>query len=309
MKKLQIHLLLMLVFCACSSDEQSLSTDTMSQPTLVNDNEPEDTDSDVDATTYADINFTNWKVTLPIDENNNGSPDEYQPSQLVNFGYQTLAPVMPYMYDDESDASLMFYTFPDISTSNSSFSRTELRELINPDSSSDNWTLLEGGEMVGRLKVTSVSENTQSSDDYHKVIVMQIHGIISPEDMSVHGFSSNNGPPLIKIYWKDGYVWSHKKSLIDEATSGDDLLETSNNTWADIKVNLGYVGNDAFDFRITASDAKIVVQLNTNTPHIYEDISLDKWPYQNYFKAGNYLTTTDADAFSYVKYYNLNVTH
>ncbi|SFJ57001.1 polysaccharide lyase family 7 protein [Olleya namhaensis] len=309
MKKLQIHLLLMLVFCACSSDEQSVSTDTMSQPTLVNDNEPEDTDSDVDATTYADINFTNWKVTLPIDENNNGSPDEYQPSQLVNFGYQTLAPVMPYMYDDESDASLMFYTFPDISTSNSSFSRTELRELINPDSSSDNWTLLEGGEMVGRLKVTSVSENTQSSDDYHKVIVMQIHGVISPEDMSVHGFSSNNGPPLIKIYWKDGYVWSHKKSLIDEATSGDDLLETSNNTWADIKVNLGYVGNDAFDFRITASDAKIVVQLNTNTPHIYEDISLDKWPYQNYFKAGNYLTTTDADAFSYVKYYNLNVTH
>ena len=309
MKKLQIHLLLMLVFCACSSDEQSLSTDTMSQPTLVNDNEPEDAGSDVDATTYADINFTNWKVTLPIDENNNGSPDEYQPSQLVNFGYQTLAPVMPYMYDDESDASLMFYTFPDISTSNSSFSRTELRELINPDSSSDNWTLLEGGEMVGRLKVTSVSENTQSSDDYHKVIVMQIHGIISPEDMSVHGFSSNNGPPLIKIYWKDGYVWSHKKSLIDEATSGDDLLETSNNTWADIKVNLGYVGNDAFDFRITASDAKIEVQLNTNTPHIYEDISLDKWPYQNYFKAGNYLTTTDADAFSYVKYYNLNVTH
>lgn len=309
MKKLQIHLLLMLVFCACSSDEQSLSTDTMSQPTLVNDNEPEDAGSDVDATTYADINFTNWKVTLPIDENNNGSPDEYQPSQLVNFGYQTLAPVMPYMYDDESDASLMFYTFPDISTSNSSFSRTELRELINPDSSSDNWTLLEGGEMVGRLKVTSVSENTQSSDDYHKVIVMQIHGIISPEDMSVHGFLSNNGPPLIKIYWKDGYVWSHKKSLIDETTSGDDLLETSNNTWADIKVNLGYVGNDAFDFRITASDAKIEVQLNTNTPHIYEDISLDKWPYQNYFKAGNYLTTTDADAFSYVKYYNLNVTH
>lgn len=27
------------------------------------------------------------------------------------------------------------------------------------------------------------------------------------------------------------------------------------------------------------------------------------------FKAGNYLITTDADAFSYVKYYNLNITH
>ena len=309
MKKLQINLLLMLVFCACSSDDQSMVAETLAQPTLVNDNESEDTNTENDAATYADINFANWKVTLPVDENNNGSPDEYQPSQLVNFGYQSLEAVMPYMYDDTSDTSLMFYTFPDISTSNSSYSRTELRELINPNSSSDNWTLLEGGEMVGRLKVASVSENTQSGDDYHKVIVMQIHGIISSEDMNTHGFSSNNGPPLIKIYWKDGYVWSHKKSLIDESTSGDDLLETSNSTWSDIKVNLGYVGNNAFDFRITASDAKIEVQLNTDTPHIYEDISLDKWPYQNYFKAGNYLTTTDADAFSYVKYYNLTVTH
>ena len=59
---------------------------------------------------------------------------------------------------------------------------------------------------------------------------MQIHGIISEEDMAIHGFSSNNGPPLIKIYWKDGYIWSHKKSLIDQTTSGDALLETSSAT-------------------------------------------------------------------------------
>jgi hypothetical protein len=97
--------------------------------------------------------------------------------------------------------------------------------------------------------------------------------------------------------------------LIDESTSGDDLLETSNNTWYDIKENLGYVGFEAFDFRITASDAKIVVQLNDESPFIYEDISLDKWPYENYFKAGNYLTSTHANAFSYIRYYNLLVTH
>ena len=213
------------------------------------------------------------------------------------------------MYDDTEDSSLVFYTFPDVSTTNSSYSRTELRELINTSNSRENWTLLEGGEMKGRLKVKSVSENTQSSDDYHKVIVMQIHGIISQEDMNIHGFSSNNGPPLIKIYWKDGYIWSHKKSLIDESTDGDDLLETSNNTWTDIKENLGYVGFEAFDFRITASDAKIEVQLNNEDAFIYEDISLDKWPYENYFKAGNYLTTTDSNSFSYIKYYNLEITH
>ena len=51
------------------------------------------------------------------------------------------------------------------------------------------------------------------------------------------------------------------------------------------------------------------MQLNNNNPVVYNDISLNKWQYENYFKAGNYLGTTDSDGFSYVKYYNLNVTH
>jgi len=286
------------------------NNDELDRPEPVNTDTPTDP---VDPTTpivnYADIDFADWKVTLPVDENNNGSPDEYPPTDLINFGYQTLAPLQPYMYDDTEDKSIVFYTFPDISTTNSSYSRTELRELINPSNSRENWTLLEGGIMQGRLKIADISENNNSSDTYHKVIVMQIHGIISEEDMAIHNFSSNNGPPLIKIYWKDGYVWSHKKSLVDESTIGNDLLTTSSNTWYDIKVNLGYVGFEAFDFKIEAADARIIVTLNNESPFTYEDVSLDKWPFENYFKAGNYLTTTDAEAFSYVKYYDLEITH
>ena len=301
MKAIYVFLLasLFLAFQSCSNDENA------EQESIIND----EIEIEEVPIVYADVNFNNWKVTLPVDENNNGGPDEYLPSVLKDFGYQTLEAVQPYMYDDISDSSLVFYTFPDVSTTNSSYSRTELRELINPDNSRENWTLLEGGEMIGRLKVDSVSEDNESSSDFHRVIVMQIHGIISEEDMDIHGFSSNNGPPLIKIYWKDGEIWCHKKSLIDESTEGNNLLETSNNTWTDIKHNLGYVGFDAFDFRITASDARIEVQLNNETPLIYEDVSLDKWPFENYFKAGNYLTSTHQDAFSYVKYYNLYVTH
>ncbi|MDB9954650.1 polysaccharide lyase family 7 protein [Flavobacteriaceae bacterium] len=298
------NIFIFLILCACSKEvaqntEGSEPVDDVSDPI---------DDIPVESV-LADIDFSNWKLTLPVDENNNGSPDEYQPDVLINLGYQTLDSVVPYMYDDDEDSSIVFYTFPDVSTTNSSYSRTELRELINLSNARDNWTLLEGGEMVGRLKVKSVSENQESGDDYHKVIVMQIHGIISEEDMDLHGFSSNNGPPLIKIYWKDGYVWCHKKSLIDESTEGDALLETSNNTWTDIKVNLGYAGFEVFDFRITATDARLEVQLNQDTPFVYEDISLDKWPYENYFKAGNYLTSTNSDAFSYVKYYELSISH
>ena len=297
-----LSMMLMVFLIGCSKAEETEDQNVI----IIDEEEEEEEDSTVE---YADINFSNWKVTLPVDENNNGGPDEYQPSQLLNFGYQSLEAVQPFMYDDISDKSIVFYTYPDVSTTNSSYSRTELRELINPSNSRENWTLLEGGEMTGKLKVDDVSENNESSDDYHKVIVMQIHGIISIEDMETHGFSSNNGPPLIKIYWKDGNIWSHKKSLVDENTSGDDLLDTSSDTWSDIKVNLGYVGFNQFDFRITATDAKIEVQLNNDEPHIYEDISLDKWPFENYFKAGNYLTSTNEDAFSYIKYYNLSISH
>jgi len=297
-----LSMMLMVFLIGCSKAEETEDQNVI----IIDEEEEEEEDPTVE---YADINFSNWKVTLPVDENNNGGPDEYQPSQLLNFGYQSLEAVQPFMYDDISDESIVFYTYPDVSTTNSSYSRTELRELINPSNSRENWTLLEGGEMTGKLKVDDVSENNESSDDYHKVIVMQIHGIISIEDMETHGFSSNNGPPLIKIYWKDGNIWSHKKSLVDENTSGDDLLDTSSDTWSDIKVNLGYVGFNQFDFRITATDAKIEVQLNNDEPHIYEDISLDKWPFENYFKAGNYLTSTNEDAFSYIKYYNLSISH
>lgn len=258
---------------------------------------------------YANIDFSNWKVTLPVDKDNNGNPDEYQPSKLVNFGYQALTQVKSFMYDDISDASLVFYTYPEISTANSLYSRTELRELINPSNSRENWKLSEGGIMKGRLKVDSISENTKSSTKYHSVIVMQIHGIISIEDMQLHGFSSNNGPPLLKMYWKDGYLWAHKKSLVNEETQGDDLLNVTSSTWMDIKHNLGYVGFEPFDFKIKASNGKLELQLNDSSPFIYEDVSLTKWPFENYFKAGNYLVTTDADAFAYIKYYSLNVIH
>lgn len=287
-----ISCIVLLILFGCSKKEEETSTIIIDQPIE-----------------YAVIDFSNWKLTLPVDENNNGSPDEYQPSELVEYGYQTLAAVKPFMYDDIADKSIVFYTYPDVSTTNSSYSRTELRELINPDSSKENWTLLEGGTMSGRLKIESISEDNESSYQYHRVIVMQIHGIISEEDMAIHGFSSNNGPPLLKMYWKDGQLWAHKKTLVDEGTQGDALLDTTSDTWTDIVHNLGYVGYEQFSFKITATDAKLALQLNDDEPFIFQDISLEKWPFENYFKAGNYLVSTHTEAKSYIKYYSLIVNH
>jgi hypothetical protein len=303
-KSMRILLISAVVYGCSSSDEVTPNTESEDIDVV-----EENPDPIVPAPLYANIDFSHWKVTLPVDENNNGSPDEYQPSQLINNGYRTLEAVKPYMYDDTSDGSIVFYTFPDVSTANSSYSRTELRELINPNNSRENWTLTEGGTMTGKLKVVHVTNNPGSSSTFPKVIVMQIHGIVSIEDMATHGFSSNNGPPLLKMTWINGYLWAYKKSLVNENTEGDDLLDVSSNTWSDIKHNFGYVGYEPFTFKITASSGKLELQLNHDAPFIYEDISLAKWPFENYFKAGNYLGSVDANASSTIKYYELTVTH
>ena len=294
-------LFVLVVNCAGTTDDPVPNYDP---------NGSDDSNSNDDTPQYADIDFSHWKVTLPVDEDNNGKADEYQPDQLVNNGYRTLEAVKPFMYDDTSDGSIVFYTYPDVTTPNSSYSRTELRELINPSNSRENWTLLEGGILAGKLKMVEISENTDgSSYDHPKDIIMQIHGIISQEDMDLHGFTSNNGPPLLKMTWIDGNLWAYKKSLVDESTEGDDLLDVSSNTWSDIKHNMGYVGYESFNLQIIASEGKLEIILNNENPLVYEDVSLDKWPFENYFKAGNYLGSTHPDAFSKVKYYELSVTH
>ncbi len=109
--------------------------------------------------------------------------------------------------------------------------------------------------------------------------------------------------------WIDGYLWAYKKSLVNESTSGDDLLDVTSDTWSDIKHNMGYVGYEPFDLKIIASDAKLEIILNNDNSFVFEDISLDKWPFENYYKAGNYLGSTHPDAFSKLKYYELTVTH
>ena len=290
--------------CSDANDESNLP-DPIDTGEVITEEEEEENTSSV----FAPINFSNWKVTLPIDEDTNGKPDEYQPDQLVDFGYQEITSIQPYMYDDVDDASLVFYTSPGVTTTNSSYSRTELRELINPTTSRENWSLQTGGVMEGELKMIAITEDLESSRTYHRTIVMQIHGIISQEDMDIHGFTSNNGPPLIKMYWEDGHIWSFKKSLVNESTSGDDLLEVGNNTWYDEKTDMGYVGFETFSLKIIASDARLEIILNDQDPLVYQDISLEKWPFENYFKAGNYLQTDTPEGSASLKYYNLTIQH
>lgn len=247
------------------------------------------------------IDLTHWKVTLPI-----GNPTSIKPPEIL--GYATNDVLKPYMYNDSIEGALVFYTKPGSSTPNSSYSRTELREQMVSGSDSHNWTFIEGGKIKGRLRMDETSRD--SSGKPHRVIVMQIHGRLTDEQRNLINQKDNNAPPIMKVYWTDGYVRLKSKVLKDPSVGYPDILHTdawdndSGHTFSE------YVGYEPFTLEIKASQGKMEVTLNETFTHSYSGNDIQQWGvFENYFKAGNYLNTTDSNAFSRVKYYTLEVMH
>ncbi|MGB5394138.1 MAG: polysaccharide lyase family 7 protein [Lutimonas sp.] len=247
------------------------------------------------------IDLSNWKVTLPI-----GNPTEVAPPEILDYAKNEV--LKPFFYNDSVEGALVFYTYPSASTANSSYSRTELREQITPGSNSDNWTFSQGGKMKGTLAVPDISKD--ANGNFHRTIVMQIHGRLTDEQRDLIDAPDHNAPPILKIYWVEGKVRVKSKLIKDEDASLKEFLSVS--AWDD---DDGFtfsesVGNEPFTIEIIASKGRMEVILNEKDSWIKEDISLEKWEvFENYFKAGNYLASKEEDAFAYVKYYSLNVSH
>ena len=249
-----------------------------------------------------DIDLSNWKVTLPI-----GNPSEVLPPEILD--YATNETLKPFMYNDSIEGALVFYTYPGATTTNTSYSRTELRELMNPeDEGETNWTFAQGGYMKGILAMSDISKDDDG--EYHRAIIMQIHGRLTDEQRDLIGEDDNNAPPMLKIYWTDGAVRVKTKILKDLDASYEELLETD--AWGDDDGHTfsEYVGFEKFTLEVKVTDGRMEVILNGKESVVYDDVHIEKWGvFENYFKAGNYLVTKDSDAFSKVKYFELEVNH
>ncbi len=255
--------------------------------------------------TLPDIDLSNWKVTLPVPRGD-GKPLEVEPPEILS--YATDEALLPFMYNDSTDGSLVFYAYPESSTANSSYSRTELREQMDPGSNSTNWTFAQGGRMKGTLSVPEISSD--SGGDRHRTIIMQIHGRLTNEQRDLIQEDDNNAPPVLKIYWQDGRVRVRTKVLKDVNVSDTEILRTS--AWEDDEGRYfsEVVGTEQFTLEVIVSDGRMEVKMNDNESFVYEGIHMEKWGvFENYFKAGNYLQTSDADAFARVKYYDLEISH
>ncbi|MEO1438283.1 MAG: polysaccharide lyase family 7 protein, partial [Bacteroidota bacterium] len=225
----------------------------------------------------ADIDLNHWKVTLPI-----GNPTEVVPPAILDYANHPL--LQEFMYNDSTDGSIVFYTYPGSSTANSSYSRTELREQMVPGSNNTNWTFAQGGQMKGTLKMEEISNN--DSGDPHRTIIMQIHGRLTNEQRDWIGEDDNNAPPMLKIYWNNGYVRVKTKELHDVDATEPEILYTS--AWGD---DVGYtfpeeVGYEPFTLEVIASEGRMEVILNNTASKVYEGIHIEKWGiFENYFKA------------------------
>ncbi|MGY8846228.1 MAG: polysaccharide lyase family 7 protein [Bacteroidia bacterium] len=245
------------------------------------------------------IDLRNWKVTLPI-----GRPTEVYPPAILD--YSTNNTLEPYMYNDSSDGSLVFYTTPGTSTANSSYSRTELRELLDGGDGKTNWKFADGGRMKGRLKIGDVHAGPNG---YDKTIVMQIHGRLTDAQKTQIGAKDNNAPPILKLSWQSGKIRVYTKVLTDTLMSDEEALQTD--SWGDAAVSFKESVNfDEFTLEIIASDGRLEVILNDDESMVFDDVHMRRWGiFDNYFKAGNYLQNKEAGAYANVKYYDLEVTH
>jgi len=251
------------------------------------------------------IDLSHWKVTTPSGDGK--KPYEVSPPEIMN--YATNEKLIPYMYNDSSKGAIVFYAYPSkVTTKNTKYSRSELREQMVPGDNNVNWTFKQGGIMKGKLAMQNVSRD--SDGKYHRVIIMQIHGRLTNEQRGLIGQDDNNAPPILKIYWDKGKIRVKTKVLKNLNASDTEILHEE--AWGD---DNGFnfeeeVGFKKFTLEVRVTEGKMVVVLNKNEYKVYKNIHMEKWGiFENYFKAGNYFQSRDEGSSAKVRYYELEVTH
>ena len=232
--------------------------------------------------------LANWKLTLP-------SGSEVMPWVLSN-GY-TLANVF---YTHPVSGGMVFRC-PNLAgtTPNSNYSRTELREMLDPTSGthddSNNWTLAMGGRMKARLKVDRVSTSGDSGK-VGRVIIGQIHGA-DTEPVRLY-FSKKPAEAKGRIY------------IASETTTGSTSYST------DIVSNKnggGIALGELFTYEIRLEGTRLQVDILRNrgaTVDTYIKSIDPAYAGENlYFKAGVYNQNNTGTTSDYVQATFYSLTH
>lgn len=111
------------------------------------------------------LNLTNWKITLPIDNNGDGKADEVKQPDLNGYS------ISPYFRVTSTGTGVIFRARADgATTSGSGYPRSELREMKNNGTATANWS---SGSGTHTLEVEMSIKNLPAVKPH--MIVSQIH--------------------------------------------------------------------------------------------------------------------------------------
>jgi hypothetical protein len=213
-----------------------------------------------------------WELQLPT--GSPGSPTTISPAQLKGpNGYTNPA----YFFTDKTDGSMTFWD-PEsgVTTPNSSYPRSELREM-NPDGSAADWPLAGNHTLSATLRITQVTKN---------VCVGQVH----------LGTGGSSTKPLLELYYKpDGTI----SAGLENSPDGGQTLHTVGTVA--LGVPWSYVIN------VSGNTLRLTVNGSTTSYAIPSSFNA----YHEYFKAGDYNQSASSSTTNgaKVKFYSLTVAH
>lgn len=179
------------------------------------------------------FDMSNWKVTLPMDEDGNGKVDEIKQPDILSYSHPD------FFFLDENNHLVFQVHNKAITTKGSSNARSELRAMlrgskfkeIGTKDPMNHFVLAShpeaekfaaiGAKLEATLKVNHVSRNAKYSDKppAHTVVVGQIHaGKNNKVIESGNGFGHGNEP--LKIFYKKlpnqetgSVFWNYERNL------------------------------------------------------------------------------------------------
>jgi hypothetical protein len=217
------------------------------------------------------FDLSGWSLTLPV--GTPGNPTIIKTGQLVA-GYTS-----SYFFTGNDGAMVFWAPVTGVTTANSKFPRSELREDRN--GSAYNWSLAAGTATL----TASVAIDTLPPSN--KIVVGQIHG---------------NGPtnlPLIELAYKAGQI-------VAEVIANPNV-----NTQADTVLASGIGVGTAFDYSIVTTPASMLI-VSVGGKIGYEQPIDASWSTQQfYFKAGDYVQDNVGASTQggQVSFYALSVAH
>ncbi|MFJ2651205.1 polysaccharide lyase family 7 protein [Streptomyces sp. NPDC087420] len=218
------------------------------------------------------FNLSVWQLQEPV--GSPGSPTTISSSRLQGAnGYQD-----SYFYTDTRDGAMTFWA-PEkgVTTPNSNYARSELREM-NSNGSAADWSLSGSHKLSATLRVVSVTSN---------VAVGQIH----------LGSGGTSTKPLVELYYR---------------SSGDIVAGIENSPdGGQTPHTVGHVSiGKTWTYTIAVSGGNTIdLTVNGSTTHYAIPSSFK--PYKQYFKAGSYNQSSSDSTTkgARVAFYGLTVSH